>query len=58
MYVHDLGFSIALIILFLQIHATSYSLYSALVYTEAEFLDVNGTKVLRVFLLAFHSHLN
>ncbi len=24
---------------------------------EAEFLDVNGTKVLRVFLLAIHSHL-
>ncbi len=23
---------------------------------EAEFLDVTGTKVLRVFLLAFHSH--
>jgi hypothetical protein len=26
-------------------------------YTEAEFLDVIGTKVFRVFLLAFHSHL-
>jgi hypothetical protein len=25
---------------------------------EAEFLDVTGTKVLRVFLLAIHSHLN
>jgi hypothetical protein len=25
--------------------------------TEAEFLDVIGTKVLRVFLLAIHSHL-
>jgi hypothetical protein len=24
---------------------------------EAEFLDVIGTKVLRVFLLAIHSHL-
>jgi hypothetical protein len=26
-------------------------------YTEAEFLDVIGTKVLKVFLLAIHSHL-
>jgi hypothetical protein len=25
--------------------------------SEAEFLDVIGTKVLRVFLLAIHSHL-
>jgi hypothetical protein len=25
--------------------------------TEAEFLDIIGTKVLRVFLLAIHSHL-
>ncbi len=25
--------------------------------TEAEFLDVIGTKVVRVFLLAIHSHL-
>jgi hypothetical protein len=26
-------------------------------YTEAEFLDVIGTKILRVFLHAIHSHL-
>jgi hypothetical protein len=26
-------------------------------WTEAEFLDVVGIKVLRVFLLAIHSHL-
>ncbi len=25
-------------------------------YTEAEFLDVVGTKVLRIFLLGIHSH--
>jgi hypothetical protein len=25
--------------------------------SEAEFLDVNGTTVLRVFILSFHSHL-
>jgi hypothetical protein len=32
-------------------------LHNELAKTEAEFLGVIGTKVLRVFLLAIHSHL-
>jgi hypothetical protein len=34
---------------------TKYPIHSD--YTEAEFLDEIQTEVLRVFLLAFHSHL-
>jgi hypothetical protein len=34
-----------------------YEYKCIVMHPEAEFLDVIGTKVLRVFLLAFHSHL-
>ena len=36
-------------------HYTKYPIHSD--YTEAEFLDEIQTEVLRVFLLAIHSHL-
>jgi len=37
--------------------ACFFSSFHYCFYPEAEFLDVIGTKVLRVFLIAIHSHL-
>jgi hypothetical protein len=53
--------SIPVILKCLQILAQAPVLYFSPILvdqpSEAEFLDVTGTKVLRVFLLAIHSHL-
>ncbi len=40
-----------------RLNAIIHSITTDYIYAEAEFLDVIGTKVLRVFLLDIHSHL-
>jgi hypothetical protein len=42
----------------MHIIATEYRIIAHTHHPEAEFLDVIGTKVLRVFLLDIHSHLH